>query len=65
MKLKLKEEYKEWSFGGGRTIKTELKNLDPSLYEYYFLNGYSEFFEEEKVKKEIQNNKDIENDINK
>ena len=70
MKLKIKEEYKEWSIGGGRNRPLKLKNLDPSLWEYYYLNGYSEFFEEvivekKETKKEISNNKDIENDINK
>ena len=70
MKLKIKEEYKEYGFGGGRNRSMKFKNLDPSLYEYYYLNGYSEFFEEvivekKETKKDISNNKDIENDINK
>ena len=70
MKLKIKEEYKEWSICEGRNRPLKLTNLDPSLWEYYYLNGYSEFFEEvivekKETKKEISNNKDIENDINK
>lgn len=70
MKLKIKEEYKEWSISGSRVGTTKFKNLDPTLYEQYFLSGWSEFFEEVKgqkaeQKKEILNNKDIENDINK
>jgi len=70
MKLKIKDEYKEWSIGGGRNRPLKLTNLDPSLWEYYYLNGYSEFFEEvivekKEIKNEISNNKDIENDINK
>lgn len=69
MKLKIKEEYKEWSIGGSRSKSTKLRNMDPYLYEYYYLNGYSEFFEEivekKDEKKTFQNNKGIENDINK
>ena len=70
MKLKIKEEYKEWSICEGRNRPLKLTNLDPFLWEYYYLNGYSEFFEEvivenKETKKEISNNKDIENDINK
>lgn len=69
MKLKIKDEYKEWGFGASRSRVIKLVNLDPSLYEFYYLNGYSEFFEEivekKELKKETQNNKDIENDINK
>lgn len=70
MKLKIKEEYKEWSICEGRNRPLKLTNLDPSLWEYYYSNGYSEFFEEviaqkKETKKEILNNKDIENDINK
>lgn len=69
MKLKIKEEYKEWSICEGRNRPIKLKNLDPTLWEYYYLNGYSEFFEEviiekKETKKEvILNNKDIESDI--
>ena len=54
MKLRIKEEYKEFSIGGGRLKKIKLKNLDPSLYQSLYDNGYSEFFYEEKpVKKTI------------
>ena len=72
MNLRIKEEYKEYSFGGGRLNKIRLTNLDPSLFEYYYENGYSEFFEEvvDKTEKKIIiedkiENKDIENDTNK
>jgi len=69
MKLKIKEEYKEWSIGESKNRLIKLKNLDPTLWEYYYLNGYSEFFEEviiekKETKKEIiLDNKDIEDDI--
>lgn len=70
MKLKIKDEYKEWSIAASRQRVIKLTNLDPSLYEFYYKNGYSEFFEEVVIKKDIkevktQNNKDIENDTNK
>ena len=51
MKLKIKEEYKEWSIGEGRNRPVKLKNLDPTLWEYHYLNGYSEFFEEVIIEK--------------
>ena len=43
-RLRVKEEYKEFSIGGGRFNKIKLKNLDPSSYEFLYKNGYEEFF---------------------
>ena len=51
MKLRIKEEYKEFSIGGGRMNKVKLANLDPSLYQSLYDSGYSEFFYEEKPSK--------------
>lgn len=75
MKLKIKEEYKEYSIGGGRVNTIKLKNMDPSLYEFYYKNGYKEFFEEvntnipKKGKSSLEpikgENNDIEDDTNK
>lgn len=66
MKLKIKEDYKEWSFGGGKSQRIKLTNLDPSQYEFYF-KIYPEFFEviEPKPVAKTQNNKDIKDDTNK
>ena len=45
MMLKIKEEYLEYSIGGGKVKLTKFKNLNPNQYETYFNSGYSEFFE--------------------
>jgi len=54
MALKLKEEYKEWSIGGGGSKKVKLKNLCPSLYEEVY-KSYPDFFTKkvEKIEKQI------------
>lgn len=65
MKLKIKDDYKQWSFGGGRQQRVKLTNLHPSQYEFYF-KIYPEFFEviEEPKATKTQNN-DIKDDTNK
>ena len=65
MKLKIKEEYKEWSIGEGRNRPVKLKNLDPTLWEYHYLNGYSEFFEEVIIEKKETKKEVILNNISK
>lgn len=45
MELRLKPEYLEWGFGGGKTLKRKLKNIDPSEFENIYNLGYTEFFE--------------------
>lgn len=59
MKLKIKEEYKDWSFGGGDLGKIRLQDLDPSLYEKYYKMGFNEFFEE--IESQKKENKKVEN----
>ena len=49
MKLKLKEEYKEWSVAVKTYKKIKLKNLDPVLYEEVY-KEHPEFFATEKSK---------------
>ena len=46
MELKIKEQYLEYSIGGGKVKSTKLKNLNPRHYEKYFNMGYAEFFED-------------------
>jgi hypothetical protein len=45
MELKIKEQYLEYSIGGGKVKATKLKNLNPNQYERYFNSGYDDFFE--------------------
>jgi hypothetical protein len=45
MELKIKEQYLEYSIGGGKVKSTKLKNLNPRQYERYFNSGYADFFE--------------------
>jgi len=45
MELKIKEQYLEYSIGGGKVKSTKLKNLNPRHYERYFNSGYADFFE--------------------
>ncbi|MFY8170052.1 MAG: hypothetical protein ACOVK2_02930 [Candidatus Fonsibacter sp.] len=44
MELKVKEEYLEYSIGGGKMKSTKLKNILPEQYEYFYNNGFEEFF---------------------
>lgn len=44
MELKVKEEYLEYSIGGGDMKVTQLKNIIPEHYDYFYNNGFSEFF---------------------
>ena len=53
MEIKIKEQYLEYSIGGGKVKEVKLKNLNPRHYERYFNNGYSEFFEYIKESNEI------------
>ena len=67
MKLRIKEEYKDWSFGGGKLNKIRLSNLHPSLYEEYY-KIYPDFFtiiEDKKVEVKKVENKEIKDDTNK
>ena len=55
MELKIKEQYLEYSIGGGKIKSIKLKNLQPNRYEYFYNNGFSEFFDvikEEEIKEE-------------
>lgn len=60
MKLKIKEEYLDYSIGGGLLKTIKLIDIDPLLYEEYYNNGFSEFFEKEKKSSIIKNNEVIE-----
>ena len=62
MMLKIKEEYLEYSIGGGKVKLTKLKNLNQNQYEKYFNMGFKDFFEiiEEEI---IINDNDGEYDI--
>lgn len=44
MELKIKEEYLEYSIGGGKMKSTKLKNMIPEQYEYFYNNGFEKFF---------------------
>ena len=58
MKLKVKEEYLEYSIGGGRLKKMKLHNIPTELYQKYYDMGFQEFFEvEEEKKKSVKNDK--------
>lgn len=48
MELRIKEEYLEWSIGGGRVGKTKLKNIPADTYEKLYREGFKEFFYEVK-----------------
>ena len=58
--LKVKEEYLEYSIGGGKIKSTKLKNLNPSQYELYYNKGFKYFFEI--IEEEELNNDTIELD---
>lgn len=49
MKLRIKEDYKDWSVGTKTHKKVKLKNLDPALYEEVY-KEHPEFFATEKAK---------------
>jgi hypothetical protein len=54
--MKIKEEYKNYSIGGGNLRTIRLADLDPSLYKKYADAGWSEFFEIPVVKKSEKKN---------
>lgn len=57
MKLKLKREYLECGFGGGKTPKRKWKNVSESEWLTLWKAGYTEPFEiieEVEVKKEVK-----------
>lgn len=60
MKLKIKDKYLDYSIGGGSLKTIKLIDIDPLLYEKYYNNGFSEFFEKEKKNLTIKDNKVIE-----
>jgi hypothetical protein len=45
MNLKVKEQYMEYSIGGGSVKSVKLKNLNPLQYEKYYNMGFKDFFE--------------------
>ena len=44
MELKIKEQYLEYSIGGGKVKQVKLKNLNPHEYTKYYNTGFKEFF---------------------
>lgn len=66
MKLKLKEQYLEYSIGGGLMKATKLKNLKESEYIKYYNSGFQSFFEviEEPKKKKVIEKIEEDNDFN-
>jgi hypothetical protein len=67
MKLKIKEQYLEWSIGGGRVKNIKLKDIKEKDYPKYYDNGFQSFFEviEEPKKKKVIEKIEEENDSNK
>lgn len=76
MELKIKEEYLEFSIGGGKVKQVKLKNLNPYEYEKYYNLGFRDYFtnlnkiddkviviEEDMLLEDIKI-EDIEDDIN-
>lgn len=67
MELKVKEEYLEYSIGGGKMKSTKLKNILPEQYEYFYNNGFSEFFnvieEEVIIEEEVNYTKEVEEEF--
>jgi hypothetical protein len=60
MKLRIKEEYKEWSVAVKTIKKIKLKNLDPFFYEEVY-KSHPEFFiieKEKPVVKEVKKEED-------
>jgi len=54
MKLKLKKEYLNYSISGGKSKRVYFRDLNPDKYEDYYKSGYADFFDVEKVVKQLQ-----------
>lgn len=65
MKLRIKEQYKDWGLGGGKLGKIKLENLHPSLYQKYYDLGWADFFEVVKPEKKEEKIKTEDNDTDK
>lgn len=71
--IKLKEEYRGYKIGGGKSKNIHLEDLSTRQMKELYHNGYSEFFEmivpKKKVKKkepesEVEPESDIKEDTN-
>jgi hypothetical protein len=51
MRLTIKEEYLEYSIGGGKMKAIKLRNLPVGLYQKYYDLGYTQFFNVEEITK--------------
>lgn len=58
MKLRIKEEYKEWSVAVKTIKKIKLKNLDPFFYEEVYKSNPEFFTIEKPVVKEVKKQED-------